>query len=255
MLPGGARNRAASHARNDWLALIDAGVKPVPNWLESLAQRAQSQNADVVYGSFAPVTDTLFKLCAVIAYVAPPVEIEGKLTRTRSVASALLHRKVWEAVGGFPEHLRSGEDLVFMNRIDEAKFHTTSEPDALVYWQVQPTAWRTFKRFVVYARNNVRAGLWRQWQAAIFRRYGLLIISALPVFWFGPWWLLVTIALWLMMLLARAVVAIRRNRACYPGSILENLIRLIVLTPLIAMLDAATFIGTLQWAAKDRTAV
>ena len=30
---------------------------------------------------------------------------------------------------------------------------------ALVRWQVQSTPWLTFKRFVIYARNNMRAGL------------------------------------------------------------------------------------------------
>jgi hypothetical protein len=54
------------------------------------------------------------------------------------------------------------------------------------------------------------------------------------------------------MLVARAAVAIWRNRACYPGSIFENAVRMIVLVPVIAMLDAATIIGTLQWAVKDK---
>jgi hypothetical protein len=98
----------------------------------------------------------------------------------------------------------------------------------------------------------MRAGLWRQWQAAIFKRYFLLLVSALPVFWFGFKWLMVTLLLWLSMLSARAAVAIWRNRVCYPGGIFENGVRLLVLIPLIAMLDAATFFGTFQWAVKDR---
>jgi hypothetical protein len=106
----------------------------------------------------------------------------------------------------------------------------------------------TFKRFVTYARNNMRAGLWRQWQAAIFIRYGSLIVSALPAIIFGARWLLVTLLLWLLMLTARAAVAIWRNRAGYPGSIFENALRMLVLIPLIALLDAATITGTLQWA-------
>jgi hypothetical protein len=55
------------------------------------------------------------------------------------------------------------------------------------------------------------------------------------------------------MLGARAAVAIWRNRACYPGSIMENAVRMLVLMPLIALLDAATIIGTLQWAVRDRS--
>lgn len=248
-LPGRGRNLAAAQAANEWLAFIDAGISPEPTWLEFLAKRAEIQSeVDVVYGSYEPVTDTLFKRCSVMAYIAPPVEIEGKLVRTRSVASVLMKRSVWQTVGGFPENLRSAEDLLFMNKIEQGNFCITNAPDALVRWQVQATPWLTFKRFVSYARNNMRAGLWRQWQAAIFKRYGLLLLTALPVFGFGAQWLLVTLVLWLAMLCARATVAIWRNRACYPGSIFENALRLLVLIPLIAMLDAATIIGTLQWA-------
>jgi glycosyltransferase involved in cell wall biosynthesis len=251
-LPGRGRNLAAAQAANEWLAFIDAGIRPESTWLEFLAKRAQLQgDVDVVYGSFEPVTDTLFKRCSVMAYVAPPVEIEGKLIRTRSVASVLMRRSVWQTVGGFPEDLRSAEDLLFMNAIEQANFCVTNAPDALVRWQVQATPWLAFKRFVSYAGNNMKAGLWRQWQAAIFKRYGLLLLSALPFFWFGAGWLIVTLALWLTMLGARAAVAIWRNRACYPGSVFENALRMLVLIPLIAMLDAATIVGTLQWAVNQ----
>lgn len=254
-LPGRGRNLAAARAGNEWIAFIDAGIKPEPTWLEFLARRAQSSaNVDVVYGSYEPIADTFFKRCAVMAYVPPPVAIEGKLVRSRSVVSLLMKRSVWESVGGFPEDLRSAEDLLFMNKIEQANFHITNSPDALVHWQVQPTLWLTFKRFVTYARNNMRAGLWRQWQAAIFRRYGALVVLALPIFWFGARWLLLVLLLWLAMLVARATVAIWRNRVCFPGSVVANVARLLMLVPIIAMLDAATIIGTLQWAVTTKTA-
>ncbi|MEP6568705.1 MAG: glycosyltransferase [Acidobacteriota bacterium] len=255
-LPGRGRNLAAAQAASEWLAFIDAGIRPEPNWLESLAKRVQlASDVDVVYGSYEPVADTLFKQCAVMAYVSPPVEIGGKLVRSRSVVSLLMKRTVWETVGGFPENLRSAEDLLFMNKIDEAGFRVASAPDALVHWQVQATPWLTFKRFVTYARNNMLAGLWRQWQAAIFKRYALILVSVLPVFWFGVRWLLVTLLLWLLMLAARGAVAIWRNRGCYPTGLFQNVIRLLILIPLIAMLDAATIVGTLQWVVKEKPAI
>lgn len=252
-LPGRGRNLAAAQAANEWLAFIDAGTRPERTWLESLAKRAQEKSdIDVVYGSFEPVADTLFKRCAVMAYTSPPQEIEGKPVRSRSVASLLMRRNVWQTVGGFPENLRSAEDLLFLNKIEQMNFRIANAPEALVHWQVQATPWSTFKRFVVYARNNMLAGLWRQWQAAIFKRYALLLVAALPAYWFGGKWLLVPLLLWFLMLAARSVVAIWRNRVCYPSGLPGNAIRLLVLMPTIAMLDAATITGTLQWAMKDK---
>ena len=254
-LPGRGRNLAAAQAVNEWLAFIDAGVQPETTWLERLAAPAHEGgevDVDVVYGTYEPVVDTLFKRCVAIATVTPPREFAGRMMRDRSIVSSLMKRRVWEKVGGFPEDLRSAEDLLFMKKIEQGDFRIANAPDALVRWQVQATPWLTFKRFMTYARHNMRAGLWRHWQAAIFKYYGLLLMSALPVFQFGVRWLLVTFGLWVWLLGARAMVAIWRNRACYRGDTVENILRLLVLVPLIAMLDAATLIGTLLWAVNDK---
>jgi len=252
-LPGRGRNVAVAHSRCDWVAFIDAGTIPETDWLEHLAKPANSQSdVDVVYGTYEPVTDSLFKLCAVMAYVAPPYEIDGRLIRSCSVVSALMKRSVWEQVGGFPEHLRSAEDLLFMRKIEGANFKIVRAPEALVHWQVQADPWQTFKRFIRYARHNMRAGLWLEWQAPLFKRYGLLLVTLLPAIILGAKWLLVTLLLWILLLAARAVVAVKRNRVRYPAGMVENALRLVVLTPLIALLDAASIIGTMQWAVKDR---
>ena len=249
-LPGRGRNLAAAQATSEWLAFIDAGTLPESTWLESLAQTVKS-DTDVVYGTYEPITDSRFKVCAVIAYIAPPSAVEGKLIRSCSIVSALMKRAVWEAVGGFPEHLRSAEDLVFMRKIDSAGFQIARAPGALVHWQVEPNAWGTFKRFVRYARSNMRAGLWLEWQAPIFKRYAVLLLTLVPAFIVGARWFLVTLALWLLLLGARTVVSIRRNRVRYPASIFENVRRSIMLAPLLAILDAATILGTLQWLFVD----
>lgn len=251
-LPGRGRNLAAAQASFEWLAFIDAGIRPDADWLAALSQRAELEGADVVYGAWEPVVDSFFKQCAAIAYLPPPAISEDSAIRPRVLASALMRRVVWESVGGFLENLRSAEDLLFMNEIERAHFRVARAPDARVHWQVQPTVWRTFKRFLVYSRNNMRAGLWRQWQAAILIRYGLLLVAAIPAIVMGSRWLVVPLLIWLSLLAARGVVAIRRNRVCYPAGILQNLGRLIALIPILAMLDAATILGTLQWLLGDK---
>ena len=123
---------------------------------------------------------------------------------------------------------------------------------AVVRWSLQPTWWTTFKKFVIYSRNNILAGLWRDWQAAILKRYGLLLLLSLPAFFVGWWWLGVVVPAWLAMLTTRAMVAIWRNRRSYPMSPIRNLVRLFFVVPMIALLDMAAMVGTLNWLITDK---
>jgi len=252
-LPGRGRNLAAASTTNEWIAFTDAGIKPAPQWLEALAARAgKDSSADVVYGSYEPVVDTLFKECAAISYVSPPAEIEGSLMRSQFIASALMRRVVWERVGGFPEHLRSAEDLLFMQRVAAEHFQIAYAPGAVVQWELQPNFWRTFKRFTIYSRNNIRAGLWRQWQGPILSRYLVLVLLILPSIVLGRWWLAVPFGLWILLLLARALVAIRRNRRAYPAGFFRSALRLVIMLPLIAVLDLGLILGSLKWVLTDK---
>lgn len=256
-LPGRGRNVAASHAAHDWLAFVDAGIRPEKDWLASLAARAsqETESVDVVYGAWEPViSESFFKECAAIAYVPPPSrEVEkGVWMRPHFIASSLMRKEVWRAAGGFPEHLRSAEDLLFMNAVERAGYKIADAPRALVRWDIQPTLWRTFRRFLNYSRHNIRAGLWREWQSAILKRYALLAVAALPTFWFGARWLLVVLALWLLMLVARGAAAIHRNRRVYPAGAARNALRLLWLAPLVATLDAAALAGSVNWLLRDK---
>jgi len=252
-MPGHARNVGAAHASCEWIAFIDAGTIPQDDWLESLVARVKTDaTVDAVYGAFEPTTDTFFRECAVITYLPPPTEIEGRFVPARSIASALVRRKAWETVGGFPEDLRSAEDLVFMQRVSEHGFREVRAPHAVVSWSIQPTVWRTFKRFVVYARNNIRAGLWREWQRAIFQRYAMLALLCLPAFFVGARWLLIVLACWLLLLIARAANAICKYRFAAPAGIGRNIARVFVIVPIIATLDLAAFVGSFHWLFADK---
>ena len=251
-LPGRGRNLAAAEAQFEWLGFTDAGIRPAKDWLEALVRRAQQdETIDIVYGSWAPVTDTFFKECAAIAYVPPPATWQGILVRPRFIASTLLRREAWEAVKGFPENLRSGEDLVFMDRVEGAGFRFVHEPLAQVHWDLRPTLITTFQRFLVYSRNNILAGLWRQWQATILARYIVLLFLLIAVLAINPHFFWLPFVFWVGMLAARAAVSIRRNRSCYPASPLRNIKRAVLVMLLLAVLDGAAIIGSIQWLLLD----
>lgn len=256
-LPGRGRNLAAAQANSEWLAFIDAGIRPDGGWLAALSERAEAEGADVVYGAWEPVIGNFFQECAAIAYVPPPVKSGDSFIRPRVIASALMRKSVWQAAGGFPEDLRSGEDLLFMNKIEASGPKIAVAPKAIVHWSIQPTLGKTFRRFVAYSRSNIRAGLWTDWQSTLFRRYALLLLLALPIFFLGRERLAIGFALpvvaWLLMILSRSVVAIRRNRQCYPAGPGRNLARLVMLAPILAVIDIAAMVGTLQWLLMDRS--
>ena len=251
-LPGRGRNLGAAQASFEWLAFTDAGIRLANNWLEALVAKAEANDSiDVLYGSYEPVTDSFFKQCAAIAYVPPPMLHDGVLIRPRSIASALLRREAWRAVNGFPEDLRSAEDLLFMNRLEHAGYHIAYEPRAQVYWDLRPTLWSTFKRFLLYSRNNIRAGLFRQWQSTILFRYGALAVLLIVALIIQPSWIWFVVAAWLLLLGARAAVSIRRNRNSYPASLLQNFLRGAMVMSLLAVLDAAAILGSIQWLLLD----
>jgi hypothetical protein len=147
--------------------------------------------------------------------------------------------------------------LLFMDKLEAAGFKIAHAPDAIVHWNIQPTLWKTFRRFVTYSRSNIRAGLWSQWQSTIFRRYGLLLLLVAATFFFGGDWraigLGVAVSAWLLMILARSVRAIQRNRHCYPAGLGRNLARLILLAPLLTVIDLAAIVGSVQWLLTDRS--
>jgi hypothetical protein len=162
-----------------------------------------------------------------------------------------LRREAWAKVNGFPEDLRSAEDLVFMDRLEEAGYRAVFEPRAQVHWNLRPTIGTTFKRFLVYSRNNIRAGLWRQWQAAILVRYAVLLGLLVLALVVDLRWVIVPVGFWLLMLAARAAVSIRRNQHCYPASFVHNLRRGVTVMSLLAVLDAAAIFGSIQWLLFD----
>ena len=250
--PGRGRNVSVAHSHCDWISFTDAGNRPASDWLEALAQKVRENSAvDVVYGTYEPVVDSFFKECAAIAYVPPPFECGGGFVRPCSIVSALMRRSVWETVGGFREDLRSAEDLLFMRAVEQAKFNIVRAPHALVSWSIQPNLWQTFRRFVVYSRNNIRAGLFSEWQGRIFLRYALIAaLSALAIF-LGWQWLFIPLILWLLLTSARALKAVNRNRN-YPASYVRNFARLFLIIPILASLDAATFIGSINWLVCDK---
>jgi glycosyltransferase involved in cell wall biosynthesis len=242
-LPGRNRNLGLARASREWVACVDAGTLPRPDWLERLVAAAERDpDARVVYGQYEPLTDDFFTRCSAVVYLPPPGEV------VRSTASLLMHRTAWEAAGPFREDLRSAEDLLFFRALDAARVPAAYARDAFVEWELKRTAADTFRKFTSYSRNNLRAGLAREWQYGVARFYAVLLAAAAAGLFFRPALLAVP-----LLFAARAA---RRARRWHPrAAALFNVPRLLMVTWLNLVIDAATFYGTFQWLVHDRAGV
>ncbi len=240
--PGRGRNVGISAARHDWVALTDAGICLDPRWLEGLAKAIQRDPAvKVVYGNFEPLMRNFFERCASLAYVPPKTESPSGPIRGPSIASCLIHREVWRAVGGFPD-LRASEDLIFMERIREMGFKAAYASEATAWWELQPSLAKTFRKFALYSKHNALAGRARYWHYGVARMY----VAGLP-------FLVLAIAsspLWLLLPVLGSVLRVAKSiwdrRKGYNLVSLLNPFQFAGVGLVLATIDLATFLGWAQ---------
>jgi glycosyltransferase involved in cell wall biosynthesis len=240
--PGRGRNVGIAAASHDWIALTDAGIQLEPEWLDALFRAAEEDpTVQVVYGNYEPIRSSFYERCAALAYVSPKRETRVGPIRGPFIASSLLQRAVWEAAEGFPD-LRAAEDLIFMETIESAGFKTGWAPSATVWWKLQPTLGRTFRKFVLYSRHNVWAGRQHDWHYGIARKY----LFALPfvglTLFQSPLWMGVPLVGGLARV-ARSIWTRREGRGILW---LLNPVQFLGVATIVAAIDLATFVGWAQ---------
>ena len=134
---------------------------------------------------------------------------------------------------------------------EAAGFRIARAPRALVHWKLQPSLWKTFRRFVVYARNNIRAGLWRNWQASIFLWYTLIFVLLTTIVFVGWWGFLAAVLFWICLMMARAMKSIYRNRRSRPAGLIRNSARLFMIVLVLASSLAAASVNFSNAATPD----
>lgn len=166
------RNRAICEARFPVIAVTDAGTKLAPDWLANLTAPLADRSVSVVGGFFRPAGRTAFEvvLAAVITPREDEIDPRKFLPSSRSIAFV---KSAWEKVGGYPEWLRAGEDLVFDMKLREAGFGFAFAPDAVVEWYPRPTLKEFFKQYRHYARGDGHGFLWPKRHAVRYLSYTL----------------------------------------------------------------------------------
>lgn len=166
------RNRAVREASHDLIAITDAGTILEPDWFEHLvAPFRVDPSVEVVGGFFRPAGRNDFEkvLAAVITPRLSDVEPDTFLPSSRSFA---VRRPAFERVGGYPEWLRSGEDLWLGRELRKAGARFAFAPDAVVAWYPRPTLVEYFRQYRFYARGDGHSLMYPLRQAARYGTYG-----------------------------------------------------------------------------------
>ena len=111
--PGGGRNAGIAAARAEWIAFVDGGIRPEPDFLSQLHACASAGGRSHAFGwcRFDAVGVIPLAVCALT---------NGVGGRRTVLPAAMFHRSVFERIGCFPEHLRSAEDLVWLKSFEMA---------------------------------------------------------------------------------------------------------------------------------------
>jgi glycosyltransferase involved in cell wall biosynthesis len=249
--PGRARNLGVAASQGDWVAFTDAGVRLAPPWLDTLAGAAAADPAaDAIAGDWDLDVASPFERC--LALLSAPTEsLTTGALRPPVVVSLLLRRTAWARVGPFREDLRSAEDRLFLTQLG-ATCRVIRAPGRHARWRPPATAGAAWRRFRTYARHNMRAGLFREWQAPLLRRYAVVAGGAIALsLWTPLAGALGAMVLWALLLTARAAKTLYANRDDHRRGVVPHAGDLARLVPLLALVDAATAIGTVDWLLRD----
>jgi glycosyltransferase involved in cell wall biosynthesis len=173
------RNAAIAATSAPLVAVTDAGVRLAPDWLARLIRPFADPAVDVVAGFFRAAPRTAFEY----ALGATTLPLETDIDPTRflpSSRSVAFRRTVWARVGGYPEWLDYGEDVVFDFTLQRAGCRFVFAPDAVAYFRPRPTLRAFFRQYYLYARGDGKADLWRTRHAIRYGTYlGLPLLAAL----------------------------------------------------------------------------
>lgn len=169
------RNQAAKKAKSEILVFADAGTSLDKFWAERLL-KAFINDVDFVCGWYKPIIET--KLQKAFAwFVLPKLEAVDPEVFLPSARSMALKKEVFDATGGFPEHLSfAGEDSLFGIYAKSASREVAFVPDAYCYWHLPNGISKMYRTIYCYAKGDAESG-------GLFWSYYLVLIDKLgPLF-------------------------------------------------------------------------
>ena len=132
---GSGRNIAINMAKNNLVAMIDAGTYPEIDWLKTLHDNFLNDNSLLIcYGVVRPIINNRFDNCLSTVILSKYYKDNILFP---SITSILIQKKCWNDVGKFPYSVDKKyvvEDLIFLDNLKKYKFKFIIEKNAIVNW-------------------------------------------------------------------------------------------------------------------------
>ena len=190
---GAGRNSGIDQAKNNYIALIDAGTKPSKDWLEQLKIPIEKNNEiQCVYGSVVPYIHNTFSRCMSTISIGKENK-KGKIIK--SIASILITKNLWKVVGKFPESSDNDfivEDLIFLENIKKSGLNSKINSEAIVKWELPNSISEVFKKFYIYFSGGLKSGHSKKYSTA--RNLFIYIFSVILSFYLNIYLLLLPFA-------------------------------------------------------------
>jgi len=154
------RNLSIELAKNEIIAVTDAGCIPRRDWLERLTRHFKNKNVEMVAGFYKMIGNSpIQKAFSVFLGVHESNFDKAFLPSTRSIAFT---KKFWEEIGGFPENLEdTAEDTVFNIKALEHGVKMAHEKGAVVEWKMPETITEGIKKMYSYAKGDAKSKVWK----------------------------------------------------------------------------------------------
>jgi glycosyltransferase involved in cell wall biosynthesis len=186
------RNLAIENARGDIIVVTDAGCVYDRDWFRELGTTVGKEGVQFAATAFGPSLKKRYSLLPyLIAAATTPAPFEfvshDWLPSSRSVAFT---KKIWKEVGGYPEWLPIGEDIVFDLKILKKCVAVEYVREPMVFWNPRPSLWAYFKQLYTYTKSDGHKKVWfpHQQLARCSAYGGAIVLIALAAAY--SWWFL-----------------------------------------------------------------
>jgi glycosyltransferase involved in cell wall biosynthesis len=230
--PGKARNLGVKNASNNIIAFIDMGVTPSSGWLNELMMKMR-HDVDIVWGKVESKVDTTWEKSFAL------LTSNKKNQVIKCIPSMCIAVDTFLKLGGFPEDLRAGEDLVFKKKL--AKMNLNEDfAEAIAYYSGYPkTLVEAFRKWMQYSEHSVYAGVYvRKLALVLLLTMCIFVAILIGVLFTSPY---LTISLLIFIWVCRVFIPIIFGEAKIMNC--KSIIFAVIIVPFI---DAGRIVGLIK---------